>query len=122
MASDPNLIGTDNTSGNPGIESAQITASTAPGVWLPYTAQGTAPAGTTNVQVLDSLREHPILVLQLRTARRGAAWCMTMKPLNQVTGTSSSVTLGAFGAHGMPLTSIRRRSTGVNIAATGCCQ
>jgi hypothetical protein len=52
VASDPNLIGSDETDSNPGILSPEITASTATGAWLPYTAQGTAPATTTNVQVL----------------------------------------------------------------------
>jgi hypothetical protein len=103
VASDPNLIGTDNTSGNPGIESAQITASTTPGVWLPYTAQGTAPAGTTNVQVLD---------LFVNTGgsnsngQSGAAW-YDDEALNQVT-VPEPVTLGALGAMALPLLMRRR--------------
>lgn len=52
VAGDPSLIGTDETDGNPGVLSDEITASTPTGSWLPYDAQGTAPTGTASVQVL----------------------------------------------------------------------
>jgi hypothetical protein len=105
VANDPNLIGTDETDGNPGITSAEITANTGPGTWLPYTAQGTAPAGTAQVQVLD-------LFVNVGGAngngQSGAVW-YDDESLSQVS-VPEPVTLSALGMVGLPLLMRRRRS------------